>query len=104
MLIQLGEHLANIALNQVDNINIRPSTKGIKLGKALSRTAVTSDMQICHLRLGVGTVTEVDTQSLLSQDKKATILRINFDIGQSCKFVFRSDAASKTLFSVQNQF
>lgn len=104
LLIQLGEHLANTALGQIDKINIRPSAKGIKLGKALSRGSITSGMRVFHQRLGLGIVTEVDTQSLLSRDKTATILRINFDIGQSCKFVFRSDVASKTLFNVLNQF
>jgi hypothetical protein len=72
----------------------------VKLGKALSRQAVHSDMRVVHSRLGTGTITEVDEQSLLTQGRTVTIVRINFDVGQSCKLAFRANTPSETLFVI----
>jgi hypothetical protein len=99
-LIKLGKHLATIAVDEPDNLKIRPGTSGVKLGKPLSRQEVNSDMQVLHRRLGLGVITEVDTQTVLSQGRTVIIVRINFDIGQSCKFVFRSEVPSTTLLII----
>lgn len=99
-LIELGKYLAAIAVGEADNLKIRPGISGMKLGKPLSRQEVNSNMQVVHRRLGLGVITEVDTQTVLSQGRTVTIIRINFDMGQSCKFVFRSDVPSKTLFII----
>ncbi|QOV21434.1 ADP-ribosylglycohydrolase family protein [Anabaenopsis elenkinii] len=97
-LICIGEYLAKISAGEHDKMKIRPGHNGIKLGKALSRQEVHSDMRVVHHRLGAGTITEVDKQSLLTQGRTVTIVRINFDIGQSCKLAFRGDTPSETLF------
>lgn len=97
-LIELGNYLAAISLSEPEKRKIRPGTSGVKLGKALSRERVERDLRVVHRRLGLGRIVEVDTQPLMSKGRTVTILRINFDVGQSCKFVFRSDASSETLF------
>ncbi|MCM0589057.2 MAG: ADP-ribosylglycohydrolase family protein [Gloeotrichia echinulata DEX184] len=99
-LIRIGEDLAKISAGEHDNMKIRPGYSGVKLGKALSRQAVHSDMRVVHSRLGTGTITEVDEQSLLTQGRTVTIVRINFDVGQSCKLAFRANTPSETLFVI----
>ncbi len=97
-LIELGKHLAAISLQKPDNLKIRPGASGMKLGKPLSRLNVNNNLQVLHRRLGMGTIAAVDTQALLTKGRTATIVNINFDVGQSCKFVFRNDAPRETLF------
>ena len=99
-LIKLGKHLATIAVDESSDMKIRPGICGVKLGKPLSRKAIDRDMQVVHCRLGTGAIAEVDTQPLLTQGRTVGIVRINFDIGQSCKFVFRADDPSETLFTI----
>lgn len=99
-LIGLGKHLATIAVSEPDNKKIRSGTSGVKLGKPLSRKEVKNDMRVVHRRLGAGTLAEENTQPLLTQGRTVTIVRINFDVGQSCKFAFRADTPSETLFII----
>ncbi|HIK11533.1 MAG TPA: ADP-ribosylglycohydrolase family protein [Oscillatoriaceae cyanobacterium M33_DOE_052] len=99
-LIELGNHLAAISISKPDNVKIRPGTYGVKLGKPLSRQIAHDDMRVVHTRLGPGVIGELDTQNLLTQGRTVTILRLNFDSGQSCKFAFRSDSPSETLFII----
>jgi ADP-ribosylglycohydrolase len=99
-LISLGKHLATIAVGKTDHLKIRPGTSAMKLGKRLSRNEVQSGMSVLHRRLGTGVITEVETQPLQTQGRTVTIVRINFEVGQSCKFAFRADAPSETLFII----
>jgi len=99
-LIGLGKHLATIAVSEPDKTKIRSGTSGVKLGKRLSRNEVHSDMRVVHRRLGKGAIAEVDTQPLLTQGRMVTVVHINFDVGQSCKFAFRADTPSETLFII----
>ncbi|WP_331001120.1 ADP-ribosylglycohydrolase family protein [Nostoc commune] len=99
-LICIGEYLAKISAGEHEKMKIRPGYSGIKLGKALCRQTVHSDMRVVHCRLGAGTITEIDKQSLLTQGRTVTTVRINFDVGQSCKLAFRADTPSKTLFII----
>ena len=69
-----------------------------KFRKPLARQSIEIDLRVAHRCLGLGTVTQVDQQTLLSKDKKVTLIRIKFDIGQSCKFPFRTDAVSSSFF------
>lgn len=97
-LIRIGKHLASISSGKPDQMKIRPGSIGIKIGKALSRKAVAPDMRVVHRRLGSGTITKMDTQSLLSKEQTVTIIVIHFDEGQSCKFPFRKDSFNDNFF------
>ncbi|MHC5761773.1 ADP-ribosylglycohydrolase family protein [Nostoc sp.] len=99
-LICIGKYLAKISAGEHEKMKIRPGYSGIKLGKALCRQTVHRDMRVVHCRLGAGTITEIDKQSLLTQGRTVTTVRINFDVGQSCKLAFRADTPSKTLFII----
>jgi ADP-ribosylglycohydrolase len=97
-LIQLGHHLATISVGEPDHRETRPQINRVTSRKALSRDQAVTEVRVIHRRLGAGTITEVDTQPLMTKGRTVTIIAINFDVGQSCKFVFRSDTPSETLF------
>jgi ADP-ribosylglycohydrolase len=97
-LVKIGEHLAKNSQGEDSSMKIHPGLNNLNLGQPFSLAELESEMRIIHIQLGPGIITEIEEQNLLTQDKTATIVRITFDIGQTCKFVFRSDVLSKTLF------
>ena len=96
-LIDIGKHLATISMNINPQTEIRPQIDK-KSSRHLSRKCIENNMRIFHRALGLGTITRVDEQALMSKDKTVTIASITFDIGQSCKFPFRTDNPLETIF------
>lgn len=99
LLVQLGKSLGAIALNQPLPWQLHPSP--LPNPKALVRTQFIPGMKVFHHLRGIGTVTTVDTQPLRSQDKTVTLVAVEFNIGQSCWFVFRRDRPSLGLVAVE---
>lgn len=95
---RLGQHLAGIAEGNHDDWQIRRKICNTDRRNPLTRSQLHEGQRLLHVWLGAGTVTTVETQSLLTKDKTATTARLNFDVGQSCVFAFRSDEPSEILY------
>lgn len=99
-LSNIGEYLASVAIAQPQGFKIRPGMAGVKWKAKLSRQNLQPNMRVVHSRIGLGTITNVSEQSLLTKDKTVTLITINFDVGQTCYFPFRTNNPSDTLFVV----